>query len=78
MGWSFHKASTMMEKEMALFTGMKLIATGDVRSGMAHVEDWFRYNSMLAKQLAYASAIYLKFQKYEKDDKDRMTFEQFR
>lgn len=78
MGWSFHKAATFMEKEAALITGMKLISSGDVKSGMAHVEDWFRYNSMLGKQLAYSAAIYMKFQKYEKDDKDRMSFDQFK
>lgn len=78
MGWSFHKASTMLEKETAMLTGFKLIAMGNVSGGIAHVEDWFRYNSMLGKQLAYSAAIYMKFQKYEKDDKDRMSFDTFK
>ena len=77
MNWSFHKMAVFAEKESALVTWLRMMVQWDAKWWLAHIEDFFRYNAMLTKQLAFSAGIYLKFQKYEHDDKDRMTFSSF-
>jgi len=77
MWWSFHKAATLIEKESALLTWMKQLYLWNTAWFIAHFHDWAMYNSMLAKQILYTTWIYLKFQKYEKDNEDRLSIWEF-
>ncbi len=78
MWWSFHKAAVLIEKESALLTGMKkLVWNRDKFAAAAHFTDWITYNTMLGRQVALTLGLYLKFQKYEKDNEDRLTFWSF-
>ena len=78
MGWSFHKIATLIEKESALLTGVKkLVINKDGRAFKAHLNDWFTYNAMMGRQIGLTMGLYLKFQKYEKDNEDRISLESF-
>ncbi len=77
MGWSYHKMANLIEKESALFTGLKLLAKGDTGGFKVHIDDFFRYNTMVAQQIAMTAGIFMKFQKYERDNNDRMPFGEF-
>lgn len=77
MGWSYHKMATLLEKEWALFTWMKDLLRWDYKSAKLHLDDWFSYHNILFKQFTYATWLYLKMQKYEKDNNDRVTLEEF-
>lgn len=67
----------LIEKESALFTGIKLLAKGDTGGFKVHIDDFFRYNTMVAQQVAMTAGLFMKFQKYERDNNDRMPFDEF-
>ena len=77
MGWSFHKFWTLIEKENAWLVWIKKLVSGDLKWAKTHLSDFLSYNAMLAKQYAYVTGVYLKFQKYEKDNQDRLSLEEF-
>jgi len=77
MWWSYHKAAQLIEKESALLTWVKKLIWWDVNWFKTHLNDWAIYNSMLLKQAMFATWIYLKFQKYEKDNENRITLWEF-
>jgi len=78
MWWSFHKSATLLEKESALFTWLKkLVIDKDPRAFKAHFSDWAAYNLMLGRQVGTTMGLYLKFQKYEKDNDDRISLASF-
>lgn len=77
MGWSYHKVAQLIEKESALFTGVKLLVQGDTGAFKVHLDDFFRYNTMVAQQIAMTTGLFMKFQKYERDNEDRMDFNAF-
>lgn len=77
MWWSFHKFGTLIEKESAWIVWMKKLVSGDLKWAKTHMSDFLSYNAMLAKQYAYVTWIYLKFQKYEKDNQDRLSLDEF-
>lgn len=76
MWWSYHKLATLAEKEWALLTWLTLMFS-DFSSAKLHFHDWYAYHNMLAKQLMYVTWIYLKTEKYEKDNNNRLTLEKF-
>lgn len=77
MGWSFHKAWSFLEKESAWFVWLNKLVHWDLKWAKAHMSDFIAYNAMMWKQFAYTTGIYLKFQKYEKDNQDRLSLKEF-
>lgn len=77
MGWAIHKSVKAIEQNSAIWSAIRNIVHWKTSTAVEIMWDVFRYNAMLSKQIAAATAIYLKFQKYEKDDKDRMSAKEF-
>lgn len=78
MWWSFHKAATHLEKVWALWSAVRqLLVEKNYKLAWAHFWDFYTHAYMVTKQLALATGLYLKFQKYERDNDNRVTLEDF-
>ncbi len=77
MGWAFHKAATLVEKEMSMFSAIGRLKAWDIQWFKAHIHDFVSYNNMLARQMIYTAWLYLKFQKFEDNPEDKVDFTSF-
>lgn len=77
MWWSYYKASTLIEKQWALLTAVKDFNNWNYSSAKAHFDDWMAFNNAMFRQLTYTAWLYLKLQKYEKDNNERVSIWEF-
>jgi len=77
MWWSYNKTATLIEKEAALWFWLRDILKWNFKSGKAHIDDWFTYNSIIAHQAMLSLWLYMKMEKYEKNNEERVSFENF-
>ena len=77
MGWSFHKAATNLEKAWALFSAINQVRLWNYKAAQSHFWDFYTQAYMITKQLALTTGLYLKFQKYERDNDNRVTLADF-
>jgi hypothetical protein len=77
MWWSYHKAATWVERELGLVNAVLSLRGWDYGRFKAHMDDWFAYNSMLAKNLMYTTWIYLKLEKYESNPNSHVSLAEF-
>ena len=78
MWWSFHKMATAIEKEWAFLSAFNQLRLKNYKWASAHFWDFVTYNTMIVNQLALTAWLYLKFQKYERDNDNRISFADFR
>jgi hypothetical protein len=78
MWWSFHKMATLIEKEWAFLSAFNQLRLRNYKWAASHFWDFVTYNTMIVNQLALTAWLYLKFQKYERDNDNRISFADFR
>ena len=76
-GWAYHKAATLVEKNSGLVTAMALAKQGRGKEAMATFADAAKYDAMLARQAISVMGLYMKVQRYENDENDKMSFMDF-
>ena len=75
--WAFHKSVTLLEKNAALVSVPQLLMAGRSGEAKAVIADAVRHDMMLVKQTAAVTGLYLKVQRYENDENDKMDFLDF-
>lgn len=77
MWWAYYKSAVIIEKESTLFSWILNIIYGNRKYWIKQIEDFFKYNEMLAYYFMYTFWLYLKIQKFEKDNNERIPFTEF-
>lgn len=77
MWWAYHKTATILEKEWAAISAICKFARGNTSWAKKDLNDWFQFNHGIALYTAYSLWIHMKFQKFEKDNNERISFGEF-
>jgi hypothetical protein len=77
MWWAYHKAAVIVEKESLILSIPNQLVKWNYWLAKKHLDDWFKYNMMLWDYITNWLWLYFKFAKFDEDQNERISFNEF-